>query len=703
MSNDDNKPPTETRQTPTVDLSDALAGDAQATEQKLSTLSGKPYSVGTVTGRVKTRWGSSAAYQSVSSQSVSWSGQITKGINPSSDKSTSVPNTAVHPISNRLPRPRIEYRAGVNALTSQTEGDIKTEADVGDRPARTKGSLPRRWTWPGNWTLLAVTVAFIVLLPILSVIWLAFNPEENIWPHLFNTVLGEYVINTLGLMLGVAAGVTVIGVGTAWLVTHYQFFGRRIFNWALLLPFAVPAYVIAYVYTDLLDYAGPVQSSLRMLFDWKLASDYYFPHIRSLPGAICMMTLVLYPYVYLLSRAAFLEQSASVLEAARVLGGSTRGLFFKVALPMARPAIAVGLAMALMETLNDFGTVDYFAVRTLTAGLYDVWLGMNNLGGGAQIASLLLVFVMMLIGMEKISRRHRENFQPSATRFRKPDRKQLHGRHSAIAFSLCFLPILLGFLIPAWMLVNYAVTYFEVSWTAEFRQIAINSLSLSATAAVTAVIIGIVLSYSQRLQPTALLKASVNVSSLGYAVPGAVLAIGVIIPFAAIDNGVDAFMREHFDFSTGLILSGTTFALVFAYTVRFLAVAYGSVDASMKKISPHMDDAARSLGHSPLTILGKIHLPLMKSGVLTAALVVFVDCMKELPATLVLRPFNFDTLATHVYQFASDELIGEAALGSLLIVLVGLAPVILLTTTIDRSQQLKATASTAEGLVARGV
>lgn len=663
-----------------VNLSDALSGTASSEPNDL--LENKPVHprlVGAVTGRVKVRWGSSAVYQSGRPGAVRWPGSRLGGGSNIVGRAGSVPNTAVHPVDQQAPKPDITYR-GTNTTRS-----LPKDHRTGQRQEKRLG-----FSKPSIWTVVAFTVAFIVLLPVLSVVWLAFNPQENIWPHLFQTVLAGYVVTTLGLMIGVAIGTSLIGVSTAWLVTHYEFPGRRLFNWALLLPFAVPAYVIAYIYTDLLEFAGPVQSTLRSLFGWKLSSDYWFPHVRSLPGAICMMTLVLYPYVYLLSRAAFLEQSASMLEAARVLGGQTRGLFFRVALPMARPAIAVGLAMALMETLNDFGTVDYFAVRTLTAGLYDVWLGMNNLGGGAQIASLLLVFVMMLIGIEKISRRHRENFQPSATRFRQLRRKPLEGKWAVGATLACLLPVLLGFLIPAGVLVNYSITYFDVSWTADFRRIAINSVTLSAVAAFTAVAIGILLSYSQRLQPTALLKTSVNISSLGYAVPGAVLAIGVIIPFAAIDNGIDAFMREHFEFSTGLLLSGTTFALVFAYTVRFLAVAYGSVDASMKKISPNMDDAARSLGHCSSTILTRIHLPLMKSGVLTAALVVFVDCMKELPATLILRPFNFDTLATHVYQFASDELIGEAALGSLLIVLAGLAPVILLTYTIDRSQELKA-------------
>ena len=673
---------------PTVDLTDALAAANDARTGKRE----RAHPGGTVTGRVKTRWGSSAAYQSGIPGSVRWpGGKLGTPAAPEGSNASNVPNTAVHPQHSQWSRPGIKYRPGVSANhpgSTQSEG-MRAPTNIAGTALPDK-SRQRKLVMPGIWTVLALTVAFIVLLPILSVIWLAFNPEENIWPHLFQTVLTGYILNTLGLMIGVATGTLLIGVTTAWLITRYEFPGRTLFNWALLLPFAVPAYVIAYIYTDLLEFAGPVQSALRSVFGWKLASDYWFPHIRSLPGAICMMTLVLYPYVYLLSRAAFLEQSASVLEAARVLGGQSRGLFFRVALPMARPAIAVGLAMALMETLNDFGTVDYFAVRTLTAGLYDVWLGMNNLGGGAQIASLLLVFVMMLIGIEKVSRRHRENYQPSATRFRRLSRKPLKGRRALAACMTCLLPVLLGFLIPAWILLDYSITYFDVSWTADFRQIATNSVTLSLVAALSAVAIGILLSYSQRLQPTKLLKTSVNVSSLGYAVPGAVLAIGVIIPFASIDNGIDRFMREHFDISTGLLLSGTTFALVFAYTVRFLAVAYGSVDASMKKISPHMDDAARSLGHSSTTILAKIHLPLMKSGVLTAALVVFVDCMKELPATLVLRPFNFDTLATHVYQFASDELIGEAALGSLLIVLAGLAPVILLTTTIDRSQELKA-------------
>jgi len=570
-------------------------------------------------------------------------------------------------------------------LTTATYGGGLTIDGGGTAVADPYQSVLRKRS---GWSIAAFIVAAIVCLPLLSVVWLAFFPSDNIWPHLFNTVLSSYVINTLLLMLGVAIGTLFIGVSCAWLVTHYQFPGRAFFNWALLLPFAVPAYVIAYVYTDLLEFAGPVQVLLRHIFGWTLANEYYFPAIRTLPGAILMMMLVLYPYVYLLARAAFLEQSASISEAARSLGVSRTARMCKIALPMARPAIVVGLSLVMMETLNDFGTVDYFAVRTLTAGLYDVWLGMNNLGGGAQIATLLLLFVMLLIGLEKSSRRNQQNFQPSASRFRVCERTQLSKLSAISAMMCCAIPVIFGFVIPAWVLAGYTITYFDDSWNSKFLLSAAHSIGLSATAAVIAVGVGILLSYARRLHPTRNMKFSVGIASLGYAVPGAVLAIGIMIPLAAFDNTIDALAERFFGVSTGLLLSGTVFALVFAYTVRFLAMAYGSINSSMKKISPHMDDAARSLGHSSGKILHSVHLPLIRSGVLTAALVVFVDCMKELPATLVLRPFNFDTLATQAYQFASDELIGQSAIYALLIVVVGLVPVILLSLQIDQSREL---------------
>ncbi len=533
-------------------------------------------------------------------------------------------------------------------------------------------------------------MAALVGLPVASVIMLSLFPEENVWGHLASTVLPGYIWRTLALMAGVNIGTLLLGVSGAWLVTMCRFPGRRLFEWALLLPFAVPAYVIAYVYTDLLEYAGPVQILLRDWFGFQSAADYWFPEIRSLGGAITMMSLVMYPYVYLLARAAFLEQSVGMLDASRILGCGPWRSFLHVSMPMARPSIAVGSALVLMETLNDFGTVDYFAVRTLTAGIYDVWLGMGNLGGAAQIASVMLIFVVVLVTLERLGRLRQHHFQ-GARRFQELPGYLLRGWRAWAASIVCGIPVVAGFVIPVAVLAVYAWQRFDESWTAQFRDYALNSVLLSGTAALSAVAIAVFLAYSRRMRGGRLLSAAVRFASFGYATPGAVLAIGVIVPFAAADNAVDSFMRDHFGFSSGLILSGTIAAIVFAYIVRFMAVALGSVEASLAKITPSMDMAARNLGHGPAATLARVHLPLIRGAMLTAALVVFVDSMKELPATLILRPFNFETLATYVYQFASDELLEQCALGALLIVVAGLVPVILLSHGISRSRQLGTT------------
>jgi len=539
---------------------------------------------------------------------------------------------------------------------------------------------------PNPWTVATLLVALVAAVPVLSIPWLALFPRENIWPHLASTVLPGYVLTTLGLMLGVAFGVFTMGVTSAWLVTMCRFPGRRVFEWAQLLPMAVPAYVIAYVYTDLLEYAGPAQSFLRHLFGWQSAADYWFPEIRSLGGAIAMMSLVLYPYVYLLSRAAFLEQSVGLLDASRSLGCGPWATFFRVSLPMARPSIATGVALALMETLNDVGTVDFFAVHTLTLGIYDVWLNMGNIGGAAQIAMVMLVFVMILLTIERQSRRRHKHYQSSG-RLKALPAYRLEGARALLAFVACLLPVAAGFIVPMGVLLSNSIRYFEESWTPEFLQYAINSLALSCAAAAVAICIALLLAYGKRLVNSRTVNIAVSFSSFGYAVPGAVLAIGVIIPLAGFDNALDAFMREYFGVSTGLLFSGTVFAILFAYVVRFLAIALGSVDSSLSKVTPAMDMAARTLGHGPMDTFFKVHLPLIRGGVLIGVLVVFVDCMKELPATLILRPFNFDTLATYVYQFASDELIEQASLGALGIVLAGLIPVIVLSRVITATRQ----------------
>ena len=562
--------------------------------------------------------------------------------------------------------------------------------DLTDRPGPATAGLASglgrdRPAWLNGWTLGTVAIATIALLPIIAVAVIALTPGDDIWTHLISTVLPRYTANTLILMAGVGAGTLVIGVGTAWLVSMCRFPGKAFFEWALLLPLAMPAYVVAYVYTDLLEYAGPVQELLRGLFGWRAPRDYWFPEIRSLGGAVSMMTLVLYPYVYLLARAAFMEQSVCVLEASRVLGCGPVRSFFSVALPLARPAIIIGVSLVLMETLNDFGTVDFFAVGTFTLGIYDVWLNQNNVAGAAQLALVMLAFVVVLVLAERFARRNKR-FHHTTSKYTALPGYLLRGRRRVLAVAACALPVLLGFALPASVLAGYAWVHFDASMNAEFANNAINSLGLSALAAALAVLIGLFMAYGARLRNDRLLKAMVRLASLGYAVPGAVLAVGVLVTLGAVDNGIDGFMRGTFGVATGLLFSGTIVAVTFGYLVRFLALSFGSIEASLSKITPSMDGAARSLGHGAFSTLRRVHLPLIRGGVLTASMLVFVDCMKELPLTVILRPFNFQTLATFVHQYASDEQLGEASLAALSIVGFGILPVILLSVAIRRSR-----------------
>lgn len=560
-----------------------------------------------------------------------------------------------------------------------------TEVATSANPGLTQPLLAKRTS--KRWMISALLTTAIVALPVLSVLFIALFPEENIWPHLINTTLPRYLTTTLQLMLGVGVLTLVLGLATAWAVTMCEFPGRKFFEWALLLPFAIPAYVIAYVYTSLLDYAGPLQSALRDWFGWANATEYWFPEIRTLEGAILMISLVLYPYVYLLARAAFMEQSPSLFSVSRSLGHSPLSTFFRVVLPIARPAIAVGLSLVLMETLNDFGTVDFFAVQTLTRGLFDTWMNLGNLGGAAQIATTMLIFVVILVTLERYSRRRQQQY--AARDNRDPiHRFTMSFPRQLICVATCAVPLIFGFLIPATTLGYYAWDYFDESWTPDFIENTFNSLFLSSAAALTTLLIGVTLAYSRRLHDTRGMQILMRLSSLGYAMPGAVLAVGVIVPLAGFDNWLDSLMRDYFGFSTGLLLSGSAFALVFAYTVRFLAVSAGSVESALQKVTPSMDMASRSLGHTPGNTLLKVHLPMLRGTLVTAALVVFVDCMKELPATLILRPFNYETLATYVYQFASDEMLQHSALPALIIVLAGIIPILLMNRSISKSRTM---------------
>ena len=532
--------------------------------------------------------------------------------------------------------------------------------------------------------MISVILAVLVALPVLIVASRIFQDSGGVWPHLVETLLAEYITNTVVLMLGVGVISVTIGVTTAWCVTMLRFPGSRVLEWALLLPLAVPAYVMAYVYTDLLEFAGPVQTGLRDVFGWG-RRDYWFPDIRSLEGAMLVMGLVLYPYVYMLARAAFLEQSLCVLQVSRTLGKGPVSSFFRVALPLARPAIVAGLALALMETIADYGTVEYFGVPTFTTGIYRAWFGMQSPIAASQLAACLMIFVIVLASLERSSR-GKARFHHATHRYQDLRPPVLKGLTAWLVFGVCSLPIVFGFLLPAGILLNYAVTVGDQLWGPRFFAFATNSLTLASVTAVLAIILSSVLAYALRLSANPMVRTAVRITSLGYAVPGSVIAIGVLIPFAAFDNAIDGVARSVFGFSTGLILTGTIVALVYAYLVRFMAVSFSAVESSLGRVSPSMDMASRTLGKTKGQTLMHVHAPIMRGGLLTAAVLVFVDVMKELPATLIVRPFNFDTLAVRVYRLASDERLAEASTAALSIVAVGILPVILISVAIARSR-----------------
>ena len=535
-----------------------------------------------------------------------------------------------------------------------------------------------------TWGVGVVVSALLVALPVFVVLTSLFESSGEVWRHLASTVLEDYVFNSLVLMLGVGVGVLALGVSTAWLTSMCRFPGRSFFEWALLLPMAMPAYIIAYTYTGLFDYAGPVQGVLRQMTGWGYG-DYWFPEIRSLEGAALMLSLVLYPYVYLLSRAAFLGQSLCVLDVSRTLGNGPWRTFFLVALPLARPAIVAGLSLALMETLADYGTVQYFGVTTFTTGIFRTWYGLNSAAAAAQLSALLLLVVFLLIILERGSRRqaryhHTSQRQQILTRF------QLTGWRGLWGFGICFSVLFLGFLLPAGQLLWWAITTAEENLDQRFLTLIGHSLLLAGLAALLALLLALFLGYGRRLRQEWPVQLAVRVAGMGYAVPGAVIAVGVIIPFAALDNALDAWMREQFDLSPGLLLSGTLVALLFAYLVRFLAVSLQTVEAGLGRIRSSMDEAAHSLGSSSWDVIHRVHIPMLRGSLLTALLLVFVDVLKELPATLILRPFNYNTLAVRAYELASDERLADAAPAALTIVAVGVLPVILLSRSITHSR-----------------
>ena len=550
------------------------------------------------------------------------------------------------------------------------------DAGVGEKPAAPP-------LGGGEWLLgsSALVIGLALALPILTIIVLALTPTENIWPHLLSTVLPGYVLRTLALLAGVGLITFVTGTAVAWLVTMCQFPLRGMLTWASLVPMAMPGYIVAYAYVDFLSFAGPLQTWLRAVFGWRRPDDYWFPEIRSLGGAIAVLAMVLYPYVYLTARASFMRQPATQLEVARALGQTPWGAFRRVALPLARPGIAVGVSLALMECLNDIGAAGFFGVRTLTLGVYTTWLSQGNLGGAAQISAVMLIFIFALVWVERQARRQQSFVLPSQ-RPRQPDRVRLSGWRAAAAVAVCLTPILVGFAIPALVLLSFAMSRLEDAMSLPYLKAVSHSLILASLAAVVAVVLGLILGYANRLTRDGFTRRVIRLSSMGYAIPGTVLGIGVLIPLAGFDNALDSFMRDRFNVSTGLLLSGSIAAIIFAYVARFLAVSFGAIESGLQKVTPNVAAAARTLGRSPWAAFLDVHLPLLRPSLVSAALLVFVDCMKELPATLILRPFDFETLATTVFMLASLDQLEESALPALTIVAAGLLPVILLSRTL---------------------
>ncbi len=528
------------------------------------------------------------------------------------------------------------------------------------------------WQW-----LIAITaITLIITLPLLVVLQFNFQPRSETWQHLLDHVLFEYIKNSLALAVGVAFGTFIIGVPAAWLCALYSFPGKRLVEFLLLLPLAMPAYIIAYTYTGVLDYSGPVQTHLRALFNWQYG-DYWFPEIRSLGGAIAMFSFVLYPYVFLLTRSTLIMQSSNVIDAARTLGANSTERLLTLIIPLARPAIAAGITLALMETLADYGTVQYFGVDTFTTGIFRTWFGFGEPATAAQLSSILMLTVFVLFILEQQQRRRIRYHNPSNVAQRN-NPTPLSGRYALFAFMACLIPALFGFIIPVLQLGYWALSTAGTMVNRAFWSLAFNSFFLAASAAMVTLFIALILAYGKRASQSLLVNSLINLCAMGYAVPGTIIAVGALIIFGNLDNWLISLLGHTFNVDVGLIFTGTIFALVFAHTVRFLSLALQTVGASLSKINHSMDEASRLMGNGLFSTLRNIHLPLVRSGLLTAALLVFVEVMKELPATLIMRPFNFNTLSVRAYELASDERLADASTAALAIVFTGIVPVIIL-------------------------
>jgi iron(III) transport system permease protein len=545
-------------------------------------------------------------------------------------------------------------------------------------------AIPQATRWPSAWTVAALITAALLSLPLVVIAVGTFATTSETWTHVASTVLSDYIINSVRLVAGACAIALVLGVTTAWLVAAFEFPGRRIFEWALILPLAVPAYIAAYTYAGMFDVTGPLQRFVRAAVP-SLADEFLYLNVMNIGVVTFIFGFVLYPYVYLVARASFARQSATLLEASRTLGRGPGGTFLRVALPLARPAMAAGAGLVAMEVLNDYGAVRYFGVPTFTTGIFRSWFGLGDLSSAIRLSAMLMLFVLALLALER-TQRGRASFTGGRSSERPLLRVRLSGGHALAALAVCLVPFLFGFAIPLAQLGYWAWGTAADVVDARFLRLIANSFMLAAAAAAICVALAILLTYAARLNPRPWLRRVSRVTVLGYSMPGAVVAVGVLVPFAWLDHRVDGVMQSAFGIPTGLLLSGTLVALVFAYAVRFMAVAFLPVESGFTRICGRVDDAARSLGATPSCALRKVSLPLLRGTLLGAVILVFVDVLKELPLTLILRPFNFDTLATRAYQLATDELVAISANYALVIVLAGIVPVILLNRVVARGR-----------------
>ena len=519
--------------------------------------------------------------------------------------------------------------------------------------------------------LLCIAIIFLLLSPIISIIFSSFENTFSLWEHLFKTRLKFYLYNTFILMLGVGFTTFFIGVTLAWLICKYDFFMRNVLEWALLLPLALPSYIVAYCYTDFFEYSGFLQTSIRELFNFNSPNDYFFPEIRSLGGAIFVISFVLYPYIYLITKVAFRSTPSSLFELAELNG---KNQFYYVALPLAKPAIIAGLSLVLMETVSDFGTVDFFAVETITLGIFNLWLGMNNLAGASQLALIGFFFIMILLAFE-LSARKKQKFNDTKIRGYNGLNQKIPIHQNIFIFFICVIPIIFGFIIPVLILLENSISYFDIQNLYNLILITKNSFFISFVATVIIILTTILLTIGLKFQGFKGLGFLSTIAGIGYAFPGVILALGSLFFVSSLETSLNALLL-FLDINLNLVFIGSFYILIFTYVCRFNAVAFGAINSGINRLPPNMVEASLTLGNSFWYSLKKVLYPIIKPSILTAAILTFVDIVKELPITLLLRPLNFETLATYVYQFASDEMLGRASAAALIIVLIGLIPIL---------------------------